>query len=194
MVLCVMKMVFFFDDGVVVRLSENQFVCHTTTGGATNVHSWMEEWHQTEWWSLNVFISDVTEQYSQIAIVGPKARVLLESIVEEPISDDDLPFMTYRTVWVNDISANLYRISFSGGLSYELSVPANLGESVWKRLIHHGKKLNIMPYGTEALHIMRAEKGFIMIGDETDGTVIPQDLNLGWAISKKAGLFRDESP
>ncbi len=176
---------FLFDDGVVVRLTENQFLCHTTTGGGPNVHSWLEEWHQTEWWNLNIFITDVTEQYSQIAIVGPKARDLLEALVKESISDEDLPFMTYKTVTMNEIPVNLYRISFSGELSYEMSVPANIGGDIWKSLISHGEKFNAMPYGTEALHIMRAEKGFIMIGDETDGTVTPQDLNLDWAISKK---------
>ncbi|MFL2823474.1 MAG: sarcosine oxidase subunit alpha family protein [Paracoccaceae bacterium] len=176
---------FLFDDGVVVRLSENSYLCHTTTGGALNVHSWMEEWHQTEWWSLDVFITDVTEQYSQIAIVGPKARDLITQVSKADLSDQKIPFMTYKSIEVSGITSNIFRISFSGELSYELAVPANMGLKVWKALIEKGKSLNLMPYGTEALHVMRAEKGFIMIGDETDGTVIPQDLNLDWAISKK---------
>ena len=79
----------------------------------------------------------------------------------------------------------VFRISFSGELSYEIAVPASLGAAFWAMLNEKGAALNAMPYGTEALHVMRAEKGFIMIGDETDGTVIPQDLGLSWAISKK---------
>ncbi len=176
---------FLFDDGVVARLSENSYLCHTTTGGAPNVYSWMEEWHQTEWWSLKVFITDLTEQYSQIAIVGPKARDLLKKMTNEDLSDESLPFMSLRSIDIGGVNANLFRISFSGELSYELAVPTDVGLEIWRELLQKGKGLNLMPYGTEALHVMRAEKGFIMIGDETDGTVTPQDLNLGWAISKK---------
>lgn len=176
---------FLFDDGVVVRTTEDSYICHTTTGGAQNVHSWMEEWLQTEWWSLRVFITDLTEQYSQIAIVGPNSRELLRRITKSSVSDKSLPFMAQKNIKISGERINIFRISFSGELSYELAIPANKGLSIWEKLIEKGKDLNVMPYGTEALHIMRAEKGYIMIGDETDGTVIPQDLNLNWAISKK---------
>ena len=116
---------FLFDDGVVVRLSENSYLCHTTTGGALNVHSWMEEWHQTEWWSLDVFITDVTEQYSQIAIVGPKARDLITQVSKADLSDQKIPFMTYKSVEVAGITSNIFRISFNNSLHVPISSYGN---------------------------------------------------------------------
>ena len=175
---------FLFDDGVVVRVNDDSFLCHTTSGGSDRVYSWMEEWLQTEWWNLKVFVSNLTEQFSQVAIVGPRAREVLEDVLGQSISSDELPYMGMKTVNYQKDSVNIYRISFSGELSYELAVPTKIGLDFWKKCLDKGAKYNIQPYGTEALHVMRAEKGFIMIGDETDGTVIPQDLNLNWAVSK----------
>jgi sarcosine oxidase subunit alpha len=175
---------FLFDDGVVVRLNNDTFLCHTTSGGSDRVYSWMEEWLQTEWWKLNVFVTNITEQFSQIAIVGPHARDVLEDVLEQSFLSDDLPFMGMSTVEYQNAAINIYRISFSGELSYEIAVPTKTSLMFWKQCIEKGAKYGIQPYGTEALHVMRAEKGFIMIGDETDGTVIPQDLNLNWAVSK----------
>ena len=175
---------FLFDDGVVVRLRDDTFLCHTTSGGSDRVYSWMEEWLQTEWWHLNVFVTNITEQFSQVAIVGPHARDVLEDVLERSFSSDDLSFMGVTTAEFRNAAINIYRISFSGELSYEIAVPTKMGLSFWKQCMEKGSKYGIQPYGTEALHVMRAEKGFIMIGDETDGTVIPQDLNLNWAVSK----------
>ena len=175
---------FLFDDGVVVRLNNDTFLCHTTSGGSDRVYSWMEEWLQTEWWNLKVFVTNITEQFSQVAIVGPHARDVLEAVLEQSFLSDDLPFMGMSTVEYQNADINIYRISFSGELSYEIAVPTKTSLMFWKQCIEKGAKYGIQPYGTEALHVMRAEKGFIMIGDETDGTVIPQDLNLNWAVSK----------
>ena len=180
---------FLFDDGVVVRLDEDTFICHTTSGGSDRVFAWMEEWIQTEWWNLKVFISNVTEKFSQLAIVGPNARNVLENVFERSFSSQDLPFMGMLTCNYENVDVNIYRISFSGELSYEVAVPTKTGLNFWEKCLDIGAKFGIQPYGTEALHVMRAEKGFIMIGDETDGTVIPQDLNLDWAVSKKKKDF-----
>ncbi|SOH92403.1 sarcosine oxidase subunit alpha [Monaibacterium marinum] len=180
---------FLFDDGVVVRLSEDSFLCHTTSGGSDGVHAWMEEWLQTEWWDLEVFTSNVTEQFAQVAVVGPKARQLLESLGGMDVSKEALSFMGYAEGELGGIPARVFRISFSGELSYEIGVPASYGRAFWDMLLEKGAALGVMPYGTEALHVMRAEKGFIMIGDETDGTVTPHDLALGWAVSKKKEDF-----
>jgi sarcosine oxidase subunit alpha len=180
---------FLFDDGVVVRVNNDTFLCHTTSGGSDRVYSWMEEWLQTEWWTLNVFVTNVTEQFSQVAIVGPNARKVLQDVLEQSFSPDDLPFMGMTKVEYQNATLNIYRISFSGELSYEIAVPTKMGLGFWKECLDKGAKYNIQPYGTEALHVMRAEKGFIMIGDETDGTVIPQDLNLDWAVSKAKADF-----
>ncbi|WP_121061913.1 sarcosine oxidase subunit alpha family protein [Chachezhania antarctica] len=176
---------FLTDDGVVARISQESWLCHTTTGGADRIHAHMEEWLQTEWWNWKVHVVNVTEQYAQIAVVGPKARTLLEALGGMDLSADALPFMAWADGKIAGIPVRVYRISFSGELSFEISVRAGQGLALWEKLMEAGKVYGVMPYGTEALHIMRAEKGFIMIGDETDGTVIPQDLGLDWAISKK---------
>ena len=177
---------FLMDDGVVVRLTEDSWLCHTTTGGADRIHGHMEDWLQCEWWDWQVYTANLTEQYAQIAIAGPKAREVLERLPGSiDLSQDALPFMTWAEGDIAGIPARVYRISFSGELSYEIAVPASRGLELWERLHETGRDLGITPYGTEAMHVMRAEKGFIMIGDETDGTIIPQDLGLGWAISKK---------
>ncbi len=176
---------FLVDDGVVVRLSDDTWLCHTTTGGAERIHGHMEDWLQCEWWDWRVYTANVTEQYAQIAVVGPRARMVLEKLGGMDVSAEALPFMQFADGQLAGIPVRVYRISFSGELSFELACPAGRGLELWETIHEVGAEYGITPYGTEAMHVMRAEKGFIMIGDETDGTVIPQDLNLGWAISKK---------
>ena len=180
---------FLMDDGVVVRLGEQSFLCHTTSGGAEHIHAHMEEWLQTEWWDWKVYVANLTEQYAQVGVVGPKARDVLEKLGGLDVSKEALGFMEYAEGRLGTFDVRVFRISFSGELSYEIAVPAGQGLAFWQALCAAGEEFGIMPYGTEALHVMRAEKGFIMIGDETDGTVIPQDLGLDWAISKKKSDF-----
>jgi len=176
---------FLMDDGVVARLDEETFLCHTTSGGADHVHGHMEDWLQCEWWDWKVYTANLTEQYGQIAVVGPNARKLLEKLGGLDVSKEALPFMGWTGGELAGCPVRVYRISFSGELSYEIAVPAGCAMAFWTQILDAGREFGITPYGTEALHVMRAEKGFIMIGDETDGTVIPQDLGLDWAISKR---------
>jgi sarcosine oxidase subunit alpha len=180
---------FLIDDGVVVRLAEDTWLCHTTTGGADRIHGHMEDWLQCEWWDWKVHVANLTEQFAQIAVVGPKARAVLEKLGGMDVSKEALPFMTYAEGMLAGVTARVFRISFSGELSYEIAVPASQGLAFWEACLAAGAEFGITPYGTEALHVLRAEKGFIMIGDETDGTVIPQDLGLSWAVSKKKADF-----
>lgn len=180
---------FLFDDGVVVRTGEDEYLCHTTSGGADRVHAWMEEWLQTEWWDMKVYVANATEQWAQIAVAGPKARAVFEALTDDDVSAETLPFMSYIETTMAGVPARLYRISFSGELAYEVAAPSHYGKHLWDAVLAEVKSQGGCVYGTEALHIMRAEKGFIMIGDETDGTVTPQDLNLGWAVSKKKEDF-----
>ncbi|MEM1299927.1 MAG: 2Fe-2S iron-sulfur cluster-binding protein [Pseudomonadota bacterium] len=181
---------FLFDDGVVVRTGEDEFLCHTTSGGSDRVHGHLEEWLQTEWWDLKVYTANVTDQWAQIAVAGPKARAVLEAAgCDVDLSAEALKFMSYVEGTLAGCPVRIFRISFSGELSYEIATPAGRGLELWEALAAAGAEHGIMPYGTEALHVMRAEKGFIMIGDETDGTVTPQDLDLGWAVSKKKADF-----
>ncbi len=176
---------FLMDDGVVARLDHDTFLCHTTTGGADHVHAHMEEWLQTEWWDWKVWTLNVTEQWAQIAVVGPNARKVLEKLGGMDVSKEALSFMGWAEGTLGGFPVRVFRISFSGELSYEIAVPAGHGRALWEAIHEAGQEFGVMPYGTECLHVLRAEKGFIMIGDETDGTVIPQDLGLDWAISKK---------
>ena len=180
---------FLSDDGVVARIDDGTWLCHTTSGGADRIHAHMEEWLQTEWWNWKVWTINLTEQLAQIAIVGPNSRKIIEKLGGMDVSPEALPFMAWADGNIGGISCRAYRISFSGELSYEIALPANQGLQFWKMLIDAGAEFGAMPYGTECLHVMRAEKGFIMIGDETDGTVIPQDLGLSWAVSKKKDDF-----
>ncbi|MBL4813431.1 MAG: sarcosine oxidase subunit alpha family protein [Rhodobacteraceae bacterium] len=176
---------FLIDDGVVARIDEDTWLCHTTTGGAESIHGHMEDWLQCEWWDWQVYTANVTEQWAQIAVVGPQARQLLAALGCDDLSKEALPFMRWADVTIGGFAARVFRISFSGELSYEIALPAGQGLAFWQALVEAGRAFGAMPYGTEALHILRAEKGFIMIGDESDGTVIPQDLGLNWALSKK---------
>ena len=176
---------FLSDDGVVARIDEDTWLCHTTSGGADRIHGHMEDWLQCEWWDWKVYTANVTEQFAQIAIVGPNARRLLEKLGGMDVSAEALPFMGWADGNLGGFPVRVFRISFSGELSYEVAVPASFGLAFWQACHDLGAAFGAMPYGTEALHVMRAEKGFIMIGDETDGTIIPQDLGLSWAISKK---------
>ncbi len=180
---------FLMDDGVVARLDENSFLCHTTTGGADHIHAHMEDWLQCEWWDLDVHTLNLTEQYAQVAVVGPQARAVLEKLGGVDVSRAALPFMQLAEGRLGGFDARIFRISFSGELSYEIAVPAGQGPALWEALLEAGAEFDATPYGTEALHVMRAEKGYIMIGDETDGTVTPLDLGLSWAVSKKKADF-----
>ncbi|WP_323037894.1 sarcosine oxidase subunit alpha family protein [Pararhodobacter sp.] len=181
---------FLSDDGVVARLSDDSFLCHTTSGGADRIHAWMEDWLQCEWWDWKVHVVNLTEQFAQIAVVGPNARKVLEKMGSDmDLSREGMAFMDWKEGKIGGFRARIFRISFSGELSYEIAVPASEGQAFWNAVLAAGAEFGMMPYGTEALHVMRAEKGFIMIGDETDGTIIPQDLNLNWAISKKKADF-----
>lgn len=176
---------FLIDDGVVCRLSDDSWLCHTTTSGAERIHGHMEDWLQTEWHSWQVFTANVTEQWAQVAVAGPRARDLLERLGGMDLSREALPFMSFADGTLGGVHARVHRISFSGELSFEVAVPASEGLALWEALMAAGEDLGATPYGTEAMHVLRAEKGYVMIGEETDGTVIPQDLNLAWAISRK---------
>ncbi|MAQ85148.1 MAG: sarcosine oxidase subunit alpha [Maritimibacter sp.] len=180
---------FLMDDGVVARVGEDEWLCHTTSGGADSIHAHMEEWLQTEWWDWKVYTANLTEQYAQIGVVGPKAREVLELLGGMDVSKETLPFMAWADGTLDAIPVRIFRISFSGELSFEIATKAGYGQALWDKLMEAGRVFGAMPYGTEALHVLRAEKGFIMIGDESDGTVIPQDLGLDWAISKKKDDF-----
>jgi sarcosine oxidase subunit alpha len=181
---------FLIDDGVTVRLSDDHFLMHTTSGGADRVGAWLEEWLQTEWTTLKVFITPVTEQWAQFAIAGPEARRVLQKLGGTiALKAESFPFMAMKEGVIGGYPVRVFRISFSGELSFELATPAHYGLGLWESLIEAGREFGLEVYGTEALHVLRAEKGFVVIGDETDGTVTPLDVGLDWAVSKKKRDF-----
>ena len=180
---------FLMDDGVIARISETSFVCHTTSSQAGLVHGWMEDWLQCEWPDWQVYTADLTEQIAQIVIAGPKARAILEKLGAESISNEALPHMAWSDQLVGSHKARIYRISYSGELSYEIAVPAAEGMDMWMQLQDAGQEFGLEVYGTEAMHVLRAEKGYILIGQESDGTITPQELGLDWAISRNKADF-----
>jgi sarcosine oxidase subunit alpha len=174
-----------YDDGVTVRLAENHFLMTTTTGGAARVLGWMERWVQTEWPDMRVFMTSVTDHWSTFGLVGPKARAVLEKVCHDvDLSLAAFPFMSYREGTVAGVAARIMRISFSGELSFEVNVPSHYGASVWAALMAAGAEFNITPYGTETMHVLRGEKGYIIVGQDTDGSVTPYDLGMGAMVSK----------
>ncbi len=175
-----------FDDGTTTRLAENRFLMTTTTGNAALVLEWLEEWLQTEWPELEVYCTSVTEQWATIAIAGPHVREVLAPLAPGLALDRErFPFMSVRDHEVAGVAARICRISFSGELSYEINVPWDHGLHVWRAVMAAGEAFAITPYGTETMHVLRAEKGFPIVGQDTDGTVTPLDLGMGWAVSKK---------
>ncbi|MEU6356255.1 sarcosine oxidase subunit delta family protein [Streptomyces sp. NPDC047072] len=179
-----------FDDGTVIRVAEDRYLVTTTTGNAATVLDWMEEWLQTEWPELKVHCTSVTEQWATVALVGPKSRAVLGSLAPQlAVSNDDFPFMAWREATVAGIEARVCRISFSGELAYEINVSPWQASVLWEAVYEAGAEYGITPYGTETMHVLRAEKGYPIIGQDTDGTVTPQDLGMGWAVSKKKPDF-----
>lgn len=168
-----------FDDGVTSCLADDHFHMTTTTGGAARVLAWLEEYLQTEWTDLEVYLTSVTEQWAVAAVGGPKSAEVVAAIVEgcDP-NPGAFPFMSFREGKIGGIPARVFRISFTGELSYEINVPSSYGLALWERVMEAGAKFGITPYGTEAMHLLRAEKGFIIVGQDTDGTVAPDDLRM----------------
>ena len=178
-----------FDDGVTTRLGENHFHMTTTTGGAARVMAWLEEWLQTEWPEMQVYCTSVTEQWAVASISGPKARDLLAELTDIDLDPEGFPFMSMKEGTVAGVPARVFRISFTGEVAYEINVPQRWGLHLWEALMERGEKYGICPYGTETMHVLRAEKGFIIVGQDTDGTCTPMDVGMDWIVSKKKGDF-----
>ncbi|HLY47004.1 MAG TPA: sarcosine oxidase subunit alpha family protein [Stellaceae bacterium] len=169
-----------FDDGVGARLAAERFLLTTTTGNAGAVMDWLEEWAQTEWPQLEIFCTAVTEEWANATLIGPRAREVLAALAPQlALAPSAFPFMSVREAEVAGIAARICRVSFSGELSYEINVPADYGLPLWELLCEAGAAYGIAACGTEAMHAMRAEKGYFIVGQETDGSVTPLDLGLG---------------
>jgi sarcosine oxidase, subunit alpha len=176
---------FIIDDGVIGRMAPDLFHVTTTTGGAPRVLHMMEDYAQTEFPELKVWLTSTTEQWAVIAVQGPKARDILAPLVTDiDLSATAFPHLAVREGHICGVETRLFRISFTGELGFEINVPADYGRDVWAAVWREGQKHSACAYGTEAMHVLRAEKGFIIVGQETDGTMTPDDVGLIWAIGK----------
>jgi sarcosine oxidase subunit alpha len=175
-----------FDDGVTTRLGDDHYYMTTTTGGAASVLDWLEEWLQTEWPELRVYCTSVTEDWATITLSGPKSAAVMAAL-EPAFSTDpaEFPFMSLRSGQLAGIPARVFRVSYTGELSYEINVPARQGGALWEAAVAAGRAHGMTPYGTEAMHVLRAEMGFIVVGQETDGTVTPDDLGMKSLLSTR---------
>ena len=173
-----------FDDGVTACLADNHFLMTTTTGGAARVLEWLEIYHQTEWPELKVYFTSVTDHWATMTLSGPNSRKLLAKVTDIDLDKDAFPFMSWKEGLVGGVPARVFRISFTGELSYEVNVQADYALGVWEQIIEAGKEFDLTPYGTETMHVLRAEKGFIIVGQDTDASVTPDDLNMGWCVGR----------
>jgi sarcosine oxidase subunit alpha len=181
---------FILDDGIVARLAPDRFHVTTTTGGAAGVLNLMEDFRQTELPQLRVWLTSITEQWSVVVVTGPIARDIVAPLVEGPdISNAAMPHLSVREAVIAGHPGRLFRVSFTGELGYELNVPASAGAALWEAVAQAGAAHGVVPYGTESMHVLRAEKGYIIVGQETDGTVTPDDAGLGWAVGAKKPDF-----
>jgi sarcosine oxidase subunit alpha len=176
---------FVMDDGVVGRIAQDRFHITTTTGGAPRVLAHMEDYLQTEFSDLKVWLTSTTEQWAVIAVQGPRSRAIIAALVDGiDLSPEAMPHMCVRMGTICGVEARLFRVSFTGELGFEINVPSDYGRAVWEAVWTEARKHDACPYGTEAMHVLRAEKGFIIVGQDTDGTVTPGDLGMEWAIGK----------
>ncbi len=175
-----------YDDGVTTRLDENHYIMTTTTGGAATVLGKLEDYLQTEWPELDVYLTSVTDHYATISVCGPNSKKIISKVIPDiDLSDEKFPHMSFKNTKIGKVKCRVMRISFTGEQSYEINVQANYGKSVWEKCMQAGKEFNITPYGTETMHLLRAEKGFIIVGQDTDATMTPIDLQMDWIVSKK---------
>jgi heterotetrameric sarcosine oxidase alpha subunit len=174
------------DDGTAARLAEDHFVVTTTTANAVGVYRHMEFVRQCLFPDLDVQLISTTEAWAQYSVAGPNARALLQKVVdpEHDISNEAFPYMACGEVSVGQVRSRLFRISFSGELAYEIAVPTRYGDALIRRLVEAGKEFDAVVYGTEALGVMRIEKGHAA-GNELNGTTSALNLGMGRMVNKK---------
>ncbi|WP_017539414.1 FAD-dependent oxidoreductase [Nocardiopsis halophila] len=173
------------DDGVIARLPDGSYLVSTTTGNAETVLDHMEEWSQTEWPDLCVHIFNATDAWAVVSLVGPRSREVMRRLAPDmDVSREGFRFMDLKEGRVAGVRARVLRVSFTGELTFEVNVPSWYGLAVWEAAMEAGAEYGITPYGTETMHVLRAEKGFIVVGHETDGSITPLDLGMDWALSR----------
>jgi len=178
------------DDGVTACIADDHFHMTTTTGGAARVLGWLEDYLQTEWPDLEVYLTSTTEQWAVASICGPNAPAIVDALVDDlDVNPQAFPFMHWKPGHMDGVPVRVFHISFTGEVSYEINIPATYGRWMWDRIIEAGAEHGLTPYGTEAMHLLRAEKGFVIVGQDTDGTITPGDLRMDWIVAQKKGDF-----
>jgi sarcosine oxidase subunit alpha len=174
------------DDGVTVKLGENHYLMSTSTANAEVVHRHIQHFLQIERPKWNVWITPITTQWSNATVCGPNAREFLSRVESDiDFSADEFPFMAMREGTIEGIEARVFRVSFTGELSFEINVQSRFALKLWERLFELGEPLGLTPIGSETNHVLRVEKGFLSLGHEVDGTADPYDLGMSWIMSKK---------
>ncbi len=172
-----------FDDGVTGRLGPDHYMMSTTSGGAGGVWNWLDDWLQTAFPEWDVKMTAVTDGYASINVAGPKSRELVSRLTDVDLDPDSFGYMKVRTGTVAGVpDCFLWRIGFTGELSYEIHVPSAYGLWVWERLLEKGEDLGVRPFGIEAQRIMRLEKGHFIVGQDTDGLTQGFGVGVDWAI------------
>jgi sarcosine oxidase subunit alpha len=173
-----------FDDGVTGRLAPDRYVMTATSSGAASVWEWIDNWLQTAHPEWRIHVAPVTTAYASINVAGPKSRELLLRLTEDvDLSPDAFPYMRVRTGRIAGVDdCFMWRIGFTGELSYEIHVPAAYGLHVWEALMEHGADLGVGPFGVEAQRILRLEKGHLIVGQDTDGLTGAYGAGLAWAV------------
>lgn len=179
-----------FDDGTVTGLASDRLLVTTTSANAGNVAAWLEEWHQCEWPQLRAVVVPVTDQWATLTLAGPSARAVLARLRPEcDLSNAAFPHLALRETRLLGAPARIARISFSGELSYEISVPADAAVTTWEALLQEGRGFDIEPYGLDAVLRLRTEKGYLHVGTDTDGTTVPDDVGWGRIAAAKTRDF-----
>lgn len=182
------------DDGVCARLAEDRFLVGTTSGGAERIAAWMEEWLQCEWRGLRVVVAPVTTVWAVITLTGPKAREILQAAgVDVDVSADAFKHMCVRDAQVAGVPARLFRVSFTGEVSFEINVPADRAEPVWDALMQVGAPLGLKPVGIEAWMVLRTEKGFLHVGVDTDGVTNAVDAGFVKSVERPVDFIGKRS-
>jgi sarcosine oxidase, subunit alpha len=178
------------DDGVITRLAEDLLVMGTTSGAASHIRAVMDEWHQRECPDLQVWITDVTTQWAVLMLTGPLARGVLERTdIDIDLAPQAFPHMTLREATIGGVPTRIARVSFTGEVSFEVSVPAGFAPDLWRHFMRSSEDLGLTPVGIEALDVLRLEKGFIHVGGDTDGTTTPEDVGYGGMVRNKPSDF-----
>jgi sarcosine oxidase, subunit alpha len=175
-----------FDDGMVVMMEPDRFLVTTTSGNAGRVASWLDEWHQCEWPRLRVMLTPVTEQWAVLSLTGSTAREVLHTLgADIDLTSAAFPHLGAREGHLLGHPVRIYRVSFTGELTYEINVPANAASEVWSALLEAGRPYGIESFGLDALSLLRMEKGYLHIGTDTDGTTVPDDVGWGRPAASK---------